>query len=84
MDSSSSSPDKKGSLDPIRTQFTFRAFFTGMVLASVLSLCNFYTGLKIGWTIGMSLTSALLAFGFWHLVQIKRVAVAGCRFWKRM
>jgi putative OPT family oligopeptide transporter len=41
-----------------------------MVFGAVLSLCNLYTGLKIGWGIGMSLTAALLAYGFWQLLQL--------------
>jgi putative OPT family oligopeptide transporter len=40
-----------------------------MVFGSILSLCNLYVGLKIGWGIGMSLTAALMAFGFWQILQ---------------
>lgn len=50
-------------------QLTIRDLVTGMVFGSLLSLCNLYVGLKIGWGIGMSLTAALLAFGFWQLLQ---------------
>lgn len=50
-------------------QLTLRAVLTGMAFGSVLSLCNLYVGLKIGWGIGMSLTAALLAFGFWQILQ---------------
>lgn len=50
-------------------QLTLRALVTGMVFGSILSLCNLYVGLKIGWGIGMSLTAALLAFGMWQLLQ---------------
>ncbi len=50
-------------------QLTLRAILTGMVFGSILSLCNLYVGLKIGWGIGMSLTAALLAFGFWQILQ---------------
>ena len=50
-------------------QLTLRALVTGMVFGSILSLCNLYVGLKIGWGIGMSLTAALLAFGFWQILQ---------------
>lgn len=54
--------------DPI-PQFTLRAVLTGMIFGSILSLCNLYVGLKIGWGIGMSLTAALLAYGFWQILQ---------------
>lgn len=46
-------------------QLTLRAVLTGMLIGGVLSLCNIYSGLKIGWGFNMSITAALLAFGFW-------------------
>jgi putative OPT family oligopeptide transporter len=49
---------------------TLRAVLTGMVLGGILSLCNIYLGLKIGWGMGMSITAALLGFGFWHLLRM--------------
>jgi putative OPT family oligopeptide transporter len=55
---------------PPTAQMTLRAVATGMVFGGVLSLCNIYTGLKIGWLMGMSMTAALLSFGFWQLVQV--------------
>ena len=45
-------------------QFTVRAILMGMFLGSLLSLCNIYTGLKIGWGFNMSITAALLSYGF--------------------
>lgn len=47
-------------------QLTIRAVASGMVLGGALSLCNIYSGLKIGWGFNMSITAALLAFGFWR------------------
>lgn len=55
---------------PSVAQLTVRAVVTGMVLGGLFSLCNLYVGLKIGWGIGMSLTGALMAFGFWQLLQL--------------
>jgi putative OPT family oligopeptide transporter len=49
----------------VEPQLTLRAVVTGMVLGSVLSLCNIYAGLKIGWLFNMSVTAVLLSFGFW-------------------
>jgi putative OPT family oligopeptide transporter len=46
-------------------QLTLRAALTGMLLGGVLSLCNIYTGLKIGWGTNMSITAVLLGYGFW-------------------
>jgi uncharacterized oligopeptide transporter (OPT) family protein len=56
-------------LDLVSPQFTLRAVLTGMVLAAILSTCNIYTGLKIGWSLNMSITAALLSFGFWKVLQ---------------
>lgn len=50
-------------------QLTIRAAATGMVIGGALSLCNIYSGLKIGWGFNMSITAALLAFGFWRGTQ---------------
>ena len=50
-------------------QFTFRAVMIGMVLGGVLSLCNVYMGLKIGWGFNMSITAALLSFGFYKMLN---------------
>ena len=46
-------------------QLTVRAVLTGMVLGAVLSTCNIYAGLKIGWAFNMSIAAALLSYGFW-------------------
>ena len=58
---------------------TFRAVSTGMALGGVLSLCNIYLGLKIGWGMNMSIAAALLGFGFWRtstsLFKLKRFGV---------
>jgi len=48
-------------------QLTFRAVGTGMLFGGLLSLCNIYLGLKIGWGMNMSITAALLGFGFWQV-----------------
>lgn len=53
-------------LDLVSPQLTVRAVLTGMVLGGILSLCNIYSGLKIGWGFNMSVTAALLSFGFWQ------------------
>jgi putative OPT family oligopeptide transporter len=50
-------------------QLTLRATLTGMLLGALLSLCNIYTGLKIGWGTNMSITAGLLGYGFWLIWQ---------------
>ena len=58
-------------------QMTMRSIITGMILGGVLSLCNIYTGLKIGWGFNMSVAAALLSFGFWQLLH----KTTGSRSW---
>ena len=48
-------------------QLTLRAVLTGMLLGGLLSLCNIYSGLKIGFTTNMSIATALLGYGWWRL-----------------
>lgn len=50
-------------------QLTLRALGTGMVLGGILSICNVYTGLKIGWGLNMSITGILLAYTGWLAVS---------------
>ncbi len=57
-------------LDVHSPQLTLRAALTGMVLGGLLSTCNVYAGLQIGWGFNMSITAALLGFGFWQLMHV--------------
>lgn len=50
-------------------QLTLRAIATGMVLGVLLTPCNIYSGLKIGWTFNMSITAALLSYAFWKIFE---------------
>lgn len=43
-------------------QLTLRAAATGFLLGSVLSATNLYIGAKTGWTLGVGLTSVILAY----------------------
>jgi OPT family oligopeptide transporter len=43
-------------------QLTLRSALTGMGLGALLSLTNIYVGAKSGWTLGVGLTSVILAF----------------------
>lgn len=53
-------------------QLTLRAVLTGMVLGGLLSLCNIYVSLQIGWSTNMSVTGVLLAFALWRGVEAIR------------
>jgi len=48
-------------------QATVRSIITGMVIGAVLTPCNVYSGLKIGWSFNMSIAAALLSFAFWKV-----------------
>ena len=48
-------------------EFTRRSLLTGVLIGAVLTPCNVYSGLKIGWSFNMSIVAALLAYGFWNL-----------------
>jgi uncharacterized oligopeptide transporter (OPT) family protein len=54
--------------DHVSPQLTLRAVLTGMILGGLLSICNIYLGLKIGWGTNMSVTGILIAFAFWTAV----------------
>ena len=44
-------------------QLTLRSAATGMILGALLSLTNIYIGAKTGWSLGVGITSVILAFG---------------------
>jgi putative OPT family oligopeptide transporter len=43
-------------------QLTARAVVTGMLLGGIMSLSNLYVGLKIGWSVGVTITACILAY----------------------
>jgi putative OPT family oligopeptide transporter len=45
-------------------QLTPRAVVTGMLLGGVMTLSNLYVGLKIGWSVGVTITACILAYAF--------------------
>jgi putative OPT family oligopeptide transporter len=51
-------------------QLTLRSALTGMLLGGVLSLTNLYVGAKTGWTLGVGITSVILAFALFKALQI--------------
>ncbi|KAA3614462.1 MAG: OPT family oligopeptide transporter [Planctomycetota bacterium] len=50
-------------------QLTLRSGITGFVLGLLLSLTNLYVGAKTGWTLGVGITSVILAFGTFRLIS---------------
>ncbi|HON07461.1 MAG TPA: OPT family oligopeptide transporter [Verrucomicrobiota bacterium] len=50
-------------------QLTLRSALTGMLLGGVLSLTNLYVGAKTGWTLGVGITSVILAFAMFKFLS---------------
>jgi putative OPT family oligopeptide transporter len=50
-------------------QLTPRAVVTGMVLGGVMTLSNLYVGLKIGWSVGVTITACILAYAIFSALQ---------------
>ncbi|MCA8984400.1 MAG: OPT/YSL family transporter [Planctomycetaceae bacterium] len=50
-------------------QLTVRAVLTGCLIGSVVSCTNIYVGLKIGWSFGASIISAVLAFSLFNVLE---------------
>jgi uncharacterized oligopeptide transporter (OPT) family protein len=50
-------------------QLTVRSALTGMALGSVLSLTNLYIGIQTGWTLGVGITSVILAFAAFKILS---------------
>lgn len=50
-------------------QLTLRSGLTGMLLGGVLSLTNLYVGMKTGWTLGVGITSVILAFSLFKIMS---------------
>jgi OPT family oligopeptide transporter len=50
-------------------QLTLRSAIFGMMIGGVLSITNLYVGAKTGWTLGVGITSVILAFGFFRVAN---------------
>ncbi len=50
-------------------QLTLRSALTGILLGSILSLTNLYIGIRTGWTLGVGITSVILAFAAFKVLS---------------
>jgi putative OPT family oligopeptide transporter len=50
-------------------QLTWRSALTGLVLGAVLSVANLQVAIKAGWSLGVGLTSVILAFAAFKLLH---------------
>ena len=46
---------------------------SGVLIGALLTPCNIYSGLKIGWSFNISIIALLLATGFWTLLARLRL-----------
>lgn len=53
---------------PNEAQFTLRAIVTGCIIGGVVGAMNITIGLKIGWSFGGSIISAILGFAVWAML----------------
>src|SRR5262249_59889937 len=54
---------------PSAPQLTPRAIAAGMFLGGIMSVSNLYIGLKVGWSLGMAITSTILAFSLFAALR---------------
>ncbi len=50
-------------------QLTLRSGITGMMIGGILSLTNLYIGMKTGWTLGVGITSVIIAFTMFKVMS---------------
>src|SRR5262249_35708709 len=50
-------------------QLTLRSGLTGMFLGAFLSLTNLYVGARTGWSLGVGITSVILAFALFKVLS---------------
>src|SRR5687768_18602909 len=54
---------------PSEPQLTLRAAVAGMFLGGIMSVANIMIGMKVGWSVGMALTSTILAFALFAVLR---------------
>jgi putative OPT family oligopeptide transporter len=50
-------------------QLTLRSALAGMIIGGVMSLTNLYVGMKTGWTLGVGITSVIIAFTLFKVME---------------
>ncbi len=54
-------------------QLTVRAVLVGMVIGAVMCLSNLYVFFKTGWSMGVTITAAILSFALFQLLRVARL-----------
>lgn len=50
-------------------EITFRVIVLGLVIGAILSLSNLYVGFKTGWSLGVTITAAIMSFALFKTVR---------------
>lgn len=58
---------------PHEANLTVRAIVVGMLIGAAMCLSNLYVFFKTGWSMGVTLTACILAFGSFQLLQALRL-----------
>lgn len=58
---------------PNEANLTVRAVVVGMLIGAAMCLSNLYVFFKTGWSMGVTLTACILAFGSFQLLQALRI-----------
>lgn len=56
----------KGGTQP---EFTFRSVVLGAIIGAVMCLSNIYVGFKAGWSLGVTITAAIMAFAIFKAIR---------------
>ncbi|MCC6809387.1 MAG: OPT/YSL family transporter [Deltaproteobacteria bacterium] len=59
---------------PHERQLTVRAVLSGMIIGAVMCLSNLYVFLKTGWSMGVTITACILAYAFFRVMKLARLA----------
>ena len=58
---------------PHEANLTVRSVVVGMLIGAAMCLSNIYVFFKTGWSMGVTLTACILAFGSFQLLQVLRL-----------
>ena len=72
--------DRIYSPSPDEKQLTPRSIVIGSLVGSIVACTNIYIGLKIGWTFGASIVSAVLGFAIFSARDLWRGARSRARW----
>ena len=65
-------------------QISPRAIVSGMLIGGLMSVSNLYVGFKVGWTLGVTITSCIIAYVVFKSLEavFQPIAAILLRSWK--